>query len=398
MLVGRIKQIKKVLAQTATRQKDSTGRLSAIQQQVRSNETLVRTIRQEIQVIDQEIAQKRRAIATLRREHTQLKKEYAMMVYLGSKAMHNIHTLMFIFSATSFHTLVQRVRYVRQYAQIRERHFQEIGQVVTALQIQQQGLRQRQQAKEALLCTQQTEQRRLGRLKQQQTSLLSSLQQKHIKLRRELQQRNKAVRRLDKLTKDIIRRAEAAAAQKSIAPKAPSAVSPKEMPSTALPQGSIKRATTKPPQRKHFSAAEKKLVTQQFRQCKGKLPWPVKEGFISGRFGMNKHPVLRRVEVENLGIDIQTKAGAAVYAIFEGIVKTIAFVPGMNRVIILQHGSYHSVYARLKQTRVKVGQYVTTETPIGLLSTDAQGTTELQLQIWHHTTKLNPARWLKRNA
>lgn len=395
-LLRRIGQIQKILSQTTRRQRNSTGRLSAINQQVSANEELVTTIQQEIQVINQEIVQKRRTIGTLTREHTQLQKEYATMVYLGAKAMHNIHTLMFIFSATSFHALVQRIRYVRQYAQVREKHFREIRQVVATLQIQQQALKQRQQAKKTLLHTQQTEQHRLEKLKRQQTGLLSSLRKQHAKLHKELQQRNRAVKRLDRLAKDIIQRAEAPAPKTPPTPEATPSTPPKAAPRTTPPADPPKSAPAKKPQYKKLSAAEKKQLTQKFRQHKKKLLWPVKEGFISSKFGISKHPVLQRVEVENLGIDIQTKAGATVHAIFEGVVKTIAFIPGMNRVVIIQHGNYHSVYARLKQTSVVVGQYVAADTPLGILGADAQGTTALQLQIWHHTNKLNPARWLKR--
>jgi murein hydrolase activator len=80
--------------------------------------------------------------------------------------------------------------------------------------------------------------------------------------------------------------------------------------------------------------------------------------------------------------------------IFSGIVKTIAFVPGMNQVVIIQHGNYHTVYAKLKSTSVKVGQHVESQKPIGIVYTNKSGLTELQLQIWKGPEKLNPAGWL----
>jgi septal ring factor EnvC (AmiA/AmiB activator) len=136
--------------------------------------------------------------------------------------------------------------------------------------------------------------------------------------------------------------------------------------------------------------------TAAFTQHRGKLPWPVKTGFISNKFGIQPHAVLRNIQVENLGIDIQTQEESIVHAIFGGIVKTIAFVPGMNQVVIIQHGKYHTVYAKLKSTSVNEGQHVESQGPIGVVYTHKNGLTELQLQIWKGIQKLNPAGWLSK--
>ncbi len=62
---------------------------------------------------------------------------------------------------------------------------------------------------------------------------------------------------------------------------------------------------------------------------------------------------------------------------------------------MVQHGAYRTVYAKLKDTCVKAGQQVQAQAPLGTVATDAQGTTELQLQVWQETQKLNPAQWLR---
>jgi murein hydrolase activator len=54
------------------------------------------------------------------------------------------------------------------------------------------------------------------------------------------------------------------------------------------------------------------------------------------------------------------------------------------------------VYAKLAHTTIRVGQHVQAYTPLGTVYTDAQGTTELQLQLWQGTQKLNPAWWLSK--
>ncbi|MEM9416976.1 MAG: peptidoglycan DD-metalloendopeptidase family protein [Bacteroidota bacterium] len=367
VLLQRIKNIQQILRQTATKKKAGIGQLQALNGQIESNALLIKTLSQELKGIDQAIQQKQRTIATLERDLVQLKQEYAAMVYMGVKSLQDINQLMFIFAASSFHELVQRLRHIKQYTRTRHQHFLEIEKVKAALQIQQTAAAQRRQAKTALLKTRQAEKGKLNRLKTQQTHLVGKLEQQQTHLAQELEQRNRAVKRLDKLIKDSIQRAKR--------PKPAPGASPRPL-----------SASTKP--------RNMKKLTGLFRQNRGKLPWPVKTGFISSKFGIGGHPVLRNVQVENLGIDIQTQTDARVHAIVEGVVTTIAHVPGMHWVVIIQHGAYRSVYAKLKHTTVKQGQYVQTQTPIGTVHTDAQGTTELQLQLWKGTQKLNPAQWL----
>jgi septal ring factor EnvC (AmiA/AmiB activator) len=390
VLLQRIQNIQRVLTQTLHKKKDSTGRLEALNRQIESDAMLIQTISQEMLILNQEIQKKQQDIATLEQELAQLKKEYAAMVYVGAKAMHDIHTLMFIFAAPSFQKLVQRLRYVRQYTRIRQTHFNEIGKVVALLQTQKAAAEQRQQAQSTLLQTKQQEKARLASLRQQQAQMVSTLEQQRTQLEKELQQRNKAVQRLDKLIQDIV--AQDMAQQESAAQQEASTPEP-TLPTVPPKQG----PTPSPkPRSKPMPPAKARKLTAQFRKSRGKLPWPVKDGFISGKFGICPHPVLRDVQVENLGIDLQTQAGTQAQAIFEGLVKTIAFVPGMHRVVIIQHGDFHSVYARLKDTTVSVGQYVKAGESLGTIYTDKNGITELQLQLWQHTQKLNPALWLSK--
>ena len=367
-LLKRIKVIQQILRQTATQKKAGMGQLKALNGQIESNTLLMHTLSQELKVIEQGIQEKQQAIAALEQDLAQLKQEYAAMVYIGAKSLHDLHQLMFLFAAPSFQELVQRLRHIKQYARTQHQHFLEIGKVKVALQGQKAAATQRRKVKTNLLQTQQAEKVKLNRLKIKQTCLLGKLAQRHTQLGQELKQRNKAVQRLDKLIKEMIQQElRAKAARQTEQAKAASAV-PKAL----------------------------NKLTALFRKNQGKLSWPVKTGFISTKFGIGSHPVLRNVKVENLGVDIQTQAGSQAHAIFEGVVKRVIFMPVMNWVVMIQHGAYHSVYAKLKHASVKVGDYVQAGAPIGIVATDAQGTTELQLQIWKNIQKLNPAWWLQK--
>lgn len=352
VLLRRIQEIRSILKRTASQK----GQLKAINSQVESNAQLIRTINRELDALDGEITKKQRAMTRLAKDLFQLEREYTSMVYVGSKALHDIHQLMFILATPSFHQLVLRLQQVKQYSRIRRQHFTEITKVRVLIQTQHQKATRRKQSKKKLLKSRQAERDRLRRLRQQQERLVKRLSRQQGQLRRELAQRNRAVRRLNKLINSTVH-----ASKKSVHKTSPRQIS-------------------------------KTLFSRQKRQ----LPWPVKKGFITSRFGIMPHPVLRNVKIENLGIDIQTEPDAQVYSLYEGVVKAIAIVPGMHRVVIVQHGQYHSVYAKLGHVAVKQGQHIKAQAHLGTVATDTQGVTELQLQLWRGTQKLNPATWLQK--
>ncbi|WP_158023033.1 murein hydrolase activator EnvC family protein, partial [Hymenobacter coccineus] len=139
---------------------------------------------------------------------------------------------------------------------------------------------------------------------------------------------------------------------------------------------------------------ETALVASNFAGNKGRLPWPVGRGFISQRFGRHPHPVLRHVVVENRGIDIQTGAGEPVRACFDGKVLTITSIAGMNTIVMIQHGDYFTVYAKMRTVSVSDGQRVRARDVIGTVAAGSDGTSELQFQVWHNSSNLNPESWL----
>jgi septal ring factor EnvC (AmiA/AmiB activator) len=347
----------------------------AINKQIEANHLLIQSLYQELEAINQQLPQQVYQIAQLEKELAQLKKEYASMIYLGAKIMHDIHMLAFIFSSASFQELFQRLSAIKQYARIRQKHFKEIQNVRLNLEKKQLSLIKKSKGKNQLIEKWRKEQTKLTRLKQQQTQVITALEQQRTQLLKELHQRNEAVKSLDKLITDLVK-------------KEATVIPPVKQDAVTAPNTTKKKPALTP--------AAAALATA-FKQHRGKLPWPVKTGFISSKFGIQPHAVLKNIQIENLGIDIQTQEDSQAYAIFEGIVKTIAFVPGMNQVIIIQHGNYHTVYAKLQSTSVKVGQYVEKQEPIGTVYTNKNGVTELQFQIWQGAIKLNPAGWLAKH-
>ena len=66
----------------------------------------------------------------------------------------------------------------------------------------------------------------------------------------------------------------------------------------------------------------------------------------------------------------------------------------MNNVIIINHGEYYTLYAKLKNLTVVKGDIISTGEIIADLVTNSDGITELQFQVWKNNIKLNPENWI----
>ena len=140
---------------------------------------------------------------------------------------------------------------------------------------------------------------------------------------------------------------------------------------------------------------EATALSNSFEGARARLLWPVASGFISSRFG--EHQVYKQVKLENTGVEIQTKENEQVRSVFDGQVRRVFFMPGMNNVVMIQHGQYFTVYARLKEVTVKPLQKVKAKEAIGSVYTNKDGVTELHFEIWKNDQKLNPEQWLFKN-
>ena len=81
-------------------------------------------------------------------------------------------------------------------------------------------------------------------------------------------------------------------------------------------------------------------------------------------------------------------------SVFDGKVIQKVYVPGMNNAVIIQHGEYYTLYAKLKEVNVKIGQTVGTNDVIGTVYTDSSGLSEVHFEVWKQRIKLNPEQWL----
>ncbi|MBT9393300.1 peptidoglycan DD-metalloendopeptidase family protein [Hymenobacter sp. NST-14] len=402
----RIQETSRILAQTQQKKQASVGQLNAIQEKLTVQQGVIRTISSELRYLETDVQQTESQVQRTRQSLEQLKAEYARLIYAGSKTANGYNRLMFLFASESFNQALLRLRYIRQYTQVRQAQAAQIVSTQQRLSNQLLGLKAKKEEKGSLLNTQLSEKRTLITLKTEQDQVITKLTRQEQGLRKELAARQQAVSRLDNLiaqrVREEIARAAREAARKAAAAKARAAAgaagrSPGTTSRTSATAAAESAAAESAERVDRVTLTpETAKLAASFHENRGSLPWPVGKGFISQRFGRHNHPVLKNVVVENRGVDIQTNAGEPVRAVFSGKVLTVASVPGMGTIIMVQHGDYFTVYAKLRSVSVSEGQTVSARQTLGTVATNAEGTSEVQFQVWHNSANLNPENWLGR--
>ncbi len=132
-----------------------------------------------------------------------------------------------------------------------------------------------------------------------------------------------------------------------------------------------------------------------FAMLKGKLLFPV-SGKIISRYGNQIDPKLNTVTFQK-GIEISTKRGKEIKAIYEGKVIYADWLKGYGNIIIIDHGgSYYSLSAHLSETYKSVGDRVEAGEVIALSGdTGSLKGPCLYFELRHHGKPLNPLHWLR---
>lgn len=346
----------KMIKQTKQSEKATENKLNLIGQDIRTRKKLINSINQEIIALDQEQSRLQDERTRLEGELDSLKQDYARLVQLTHYADLQQSPLLFLLASEDFNQLVRRMRYMREFAIYRQQQVARIEGVKADIQIQSDLIQDNRKEKDSALKTQQREQDQLARNERKQKAMLQDLKKKEKELIAKQRQQQK---KIDELNKQI------------------------------------ERTIAKQVDRKQQLTKEQELIAGGFAANKGRLPWPVAKGFISGHYGKHQHPVYENVTLNNKGVYIQTPAGSDARAVYEGEVTT-CMVMGSTYAIIIQHGNYRTVYTGIQTPTVKPGQKVQAKQSIGKIASnpDDDNKTELQFQVWQDREIQNPELWL----
>ena len=346
------------LKSIAGKQKATTAHLSLIRKKVSNRQSLINDLDRKIGVIDEQMTAKQREINRIQKEIDTLQTYYEKLVYNTYKNRDTRVWFLYILSSQDIGQGYRRFAFLKNLSH-------EVNAQATLMQEKQAELHE--------------EREKLAMIKAEAQVAKAEREEEYNKLVAEQKQSQEDMKRLAKSEKQY--RDELAAKKKEV--ERLNREIQKVLKSTVAEQ---KKDNTK----------VDKALSGEFAKNKGKLPWPLKQGVITERFGVHNHPVYKNLKLpDNPGITFSTTKGADVFAVFNGEVRKIVVMPGYNQCVLVQHGEYFTLYCKLAKVSVKSGQKVKTGDKLGTLEADGN-VSSLHFQVWKGTDKQNPESWLKK--
>ncbi|HEY1025815.1 MAG TPA: peptidoglycan DD-metalloendopeptidase family protein [Sphingobacteriaceae bacterium] len=398
-----IESLKKTRSKIDKSKKLSLSQINMLNAQIRLREDKIGTINSEIRLLDDQIFDNTREVRSLQSQLNILKQQYVRMIRFAQRNQSAYSKLMFIFAARDFNQAYKRLKYLQEFAAYRRRNAVQIRKTQNNLNTEIRILDKNKQEKNLLLKDQEKEKQTLGNEKNTQTQILSKLSKEEKQVKQQLDKKIREDRALARAIQTAIRkeieaerkRAAAAEAKRLAAARAKAKAAAAKSRAGSATAGKTGVAKAKPVAKGAeilSSSPENLKISAGFLANRGRLPSPVDNATITQHYGARKYG---NVTVYNDGIHLKGKPGTAVKSVFSGeVIKVISLFNSYT--VMLRHGEYFSVYSGLKNPAVSAGQKVSVKQTLGTIATNAEGTTELQFQIWKGGSPINPSSWIAR--
>lgn len=351
----------KLLSTTAKKKTEGLNDLRILGNKVQLRENVIKNLGDEIKVLNERIDMNRIAIEMMEADLQSLKRDYSKAIVNSYKSGKVNQDFIFILSAKDFNQGYKRLKYLRQVARYRR------TEAETIYSLKEQIVRTKEALEEDLsnltnLKTSEENQKNLlvgEKLKTQK--LIKNLSSKEKQLQKELQEKKLIAQKIEREIARIVEEEKRLEAKRGMTP-------------------------------------EQKLISDNFAENKGKLPWPVERGIITSKFGIHQHPVLKYVTEENFGIEITCSGKVTARAVFKGTVTAISPISGANMTVIVRHGKYLTVYSNIVNVKVKKGDTVQTKQEIGdvFMEAGSSGNCVLKFMIFEEKY-LDPELWIAKN-
>ncbi len=377
-LRSEIDAFEKKLKESLQRERSTLQRIDDLEQQSTLLRKLIRRLRDQEQKFTKEISRARSTISGLEDQLAELTEHYARWVKSVYKNG-RVYDLELLFSSKSLNQFYIRLEYMKKFSNQRVRDLTEILSKKTALELKNKDLQAKLESERKVLRDKTTEEQRLSRSYAERQTVLRRVRRDKKSYQQELTKRTAAIQKVEQLIAALIeeerirKEREAEERRRALADRS-NAPATRSFP--ALPNASAAPAVA-------------------FSKRKGSLRWPVSSGEIHTKFGTVTHPILK-TKTQNSGIDIATQAGSPVYAVAEGEVSLLSFIPGFGNVLIVNHyDGYRTVYAHLADIIVVENQRVSEGMEIGRSGETVSGSM-LHFEIWYEKVKQDPESWLAR--
>ncbi|HDR90176.1 MAG TPA: hypothetical protein ENN63_11200 [Bacteroidetes bacterium] len=357
----KIEYTRKLIDETSKKKEEGITQLGFIAAEIELRGKVIDNITFELELLEEDVEKRQKRIGLLNEELEKEMDQYRNVIMQAFRETKCYQPLTFVLSSENFNQAYKRIKYMQKLARYRQAKSESIKESRKELLREIASLEEKRKEKNKLLEEKRKENDELKRRKSSQQAMIARLRNQEQKLRKELKESEEIAARLEKTIREII-------------------------------SAEAKRRETG----KMKLSPEQELIDHNFRNNKGRLPWPTERGIITGLFGEHEHPVLKGVKLNNNGIDITTEKGSEARALFDGEVSLVTTIPGANRVVIIRHGNYLTMYANLIDVYVRTGEKVQVKQKIGKIFTDDdnEGKTVIHLEIWEENEKLNPQQWL----
>jgi len=363
-----INQFDRLLKNVRKEEKTMVLLVETIDKKISRTQEIINLTNKQANTLTRNIKANAAEIKKLEVEIKALKAEYAEMIVKAYKSKNDQSRLMFLLSSEDFLQAYKRVQYLQSYANYRKKQADEILLKSTALADKNIELENEKKEKTRVLDLNQRQRAALKTDKVEQVDLLAVVKANEKKYAADIKEKSRERNKIDRELRALI----------------------------AADIKASNKGKTGAVANKFFLTPEAKLLANNFISNKGKLPWPVEEGFVSRRYGKQPHPVVRSLTIDSNGLRLQSPSGAKVRAIFEGEVIRITKSKYGILAVHIRHGNYTSIYDNLKLVSVEKGDRVKTKDRIGEIFTSNSGETELKFVLMQDTETVDPAQWIAR--
>ena len=360
-----IKLAEKLLKETSKDKETTINQVTLLQAQINQRESLIKTYQNQVNAINKDIQNNKKEISALEAELALYRKEYSNLLVISYRNKGKANNLLFIFSSEDFNQAMRRMRYIQELNGLVKEKIEEIDSTQIKINIQLEKNERNKKEIEKILSEEKKEKATLLKERDNLNKDIASLKKKESQIQKDIKKKENETKELKKQIEKIIAEEIRKAKEREEASK----------------KNNVKSVD--------YS------LSSNFAQNKGKLPYPVEQGIITGKYGLSQHPTQKKVTVNNNGIDISTTKGAKARSVFDGEICFITSQGG-NNVILIRHGLYFTLYSNLEKVFVKVGDKVSTGQEIGRIHTNvSDGKTILHFEIWQENkTTVNPALWI----
>ena len=364
-----IKYINTLLDENKNRRQTSVAKLQLVQEKIKARKRLVADIDVQVHSLEKEVEGKKGRIDGMERNLGDLQKSHEQLLYQAFKNRDKRLWVMYILASNDLGLAYRRWQYFKSYSSYINEQALKIKQAKTELQAEVTSLNTSRDQLSKSKTDRQKEVQNMQQEEKESQKIINDLSGQERKLRQQMDEKRKVI---DRLNKEIGR---------------------------IISEETTKAAKERGGGMAELPAADRAL-SAGFENNRGRLPWPVRKGVVTEKFGDHYHPVFKNIKLPpNNGVNISTEQDSEVLSVFEGVVKRVFPVPGMQNCVMIQHGAYYTLYCKLVSSSVKVGDKVAARGVIGKVFTGEE--TVVHFEIWKdgaksNPEKLNPELWLSK--